>query len=373
MAGIDDGTTPGAGNGAEGMSPAPVTNVSPDTNTTSPPSQDAPAQSSGADDKGTETKEDLLSAVLKVVKPDPDADRVILPGQEPTPGSNEPQPDKADTEADASVELSEEPSKEELDRYHSRTRKRIDKLLDQRNQARQELGAARAEAEIASGLRGFLQHHDIQKEDFGVLLDLGVALRKGDFATFYQGVRPYMDLAEEALGIRVPDDLAQRVQQGHMTTEQARLYSQERMARQLAEGRASDAARYANQYAQQAQQVQARQHQEALQGAVQGAVTAWEARVRQSDPDYGHKQSAVKNMLWAVVQERGPPQSPEQAVEIASEAYKRANEMVSQLAPKLRSTSAVPSSVNRNNGATAEPKTLMEAALLGLSRSQRSA
>ena len=376
MAGIDGGTTPSADAPAPSetqvSTPAPVA-PSPSETSTPTPSSDATAQSSGADSKGTETKEDLLSAVLKVVKPDPDADRVILPGQEPTPGSKEPQPETAGTDANASEELSEDPSPEELARYHSRTRRRMDKLLEQRNSARAELENAKAEAQTAGELRRFLQANDIQKDDFGVLLDLGVALRKGDMATFYQGVKPYMDLAEEALGLRVPDDLAQRVHQGHMTTEQARLFAQERMARQLAEGRARDAAQRVDQSAQQAYQVQAQQAQQALQGAVQSAVTAWEARVRQSDPDYGHKQDAVKNLLWAVVQEKGPPQSPEQAVEIANEAYRRANDMVSRFSPRPRATSAVPSSVNRNNGATPEPKTLMEAAVLGLSRSHRNA
>src|SRR6478752_4430450 len=373
MDGIGDSTTPSAGTPAGNEPPAPVTPVSPEPSTTSSPTPDAPAQSSGAEDKGTETKEDLLSAVLKVVKPDPNADKVILPGQEPTPGSAEPQPDKADTEAGAGDELSDEPSKEELDRYHSRTRKRIDKLLEQRNSARVELQSARAEAQVSQGLRQFLSTNDIQKEDFAVLLDLGVALRRGDFTTFYQGVKPYVDLAEEALGLRLPDDVAQRVQQGHVTTEQALIFSRERLSRQMAENRAQQATYQADQTVRQAQQAQTQQQQAALQGAVQSAVSAWEARIRQTDADYGHKQDAVKNLLWAVVQERGPPQSPEQAVEIANEAYKRANDMVSRFAPKPRATAAVPSSVNRNNGAIAEPKTLMEAALVGLAKSHRSA
>jgi hypothetical protein len=348
---------------------APAPSAAPDISTTQP-SQDASAPPSSATQG--DTKEDLLSAVMKVVKTDPNADKVVLPGDTPAPDPTQsatPDQSAAPTED----ELSDDPSREEMERYHSRTRKRIDKLLEQRNAARQESEALKADAQVATGLRQYLQQNDIAKEDFSVLLDLGAALRKGDFRTFYEGVRPYVELAEEALGVRIPADLQQQVQQGQMTSEAARYFAQERMARQLAESNAQRASQYASQQAQVVQQAQSQQQMEALQASIKGAVAAWENTARQADPDYAHKQDAVKNMLWAVVNERGAPQSPEQAVEIAKEAYRRANDMVSRFAPKPRATAPSPSSVNRNSGATPEPKSLMEAAMLGLSKSRRSA
>lgn len=348
--------------------PAPDTtaatapSASPEPSSLSSDAQPAPA--SGAPEG--ESKESLLSAVMKVVKPSPDADKLKLPGNEDPPASDEPQPETADTQDAQGEDIPEDPSREELDRYHSRTRKRIEKLLEQRNHARAEVEALRGEAAVAQSVREYLQKNDIAKEDFAVLLDLGAALRRGDWQTFYAGVRPYMQVAEEALGLRLPADLQQRVQQGHLTTEAARQFSQERYARQMAEANAQRNAAY----------VQSREVQERVayaQTAIADAVTQWENQVRQSDPDYGLKQDAVKNLLWAVVREQGAPRSPEHAVEIAKEAYRRATDMTSRFAPKPRATAPVPSSIHRSTGAAAEPKSLMEAAMLGLQRSRRSA
>ena len=44
-----------------------------------------------------------------------------------------------------------------------------------------------------------------------------------------------------------------------------------------------------------------------------GTVTNWEAQVKQVDPDYGHKQDLMKDMLWAVIRETGP-QNPNHAL-----------------------------------------------------------
>lgn len=354
---IDSGNTP-AGN-----TPSDSTPVSPDT--PAPANSDvSTAPSSGA--KEGESKESLLSAVMKVVKTDPDADKVKLSDKEATPASDQPQSDTADEQSNQQEELPDDPTPEELGKYSHKSRKRVNQLLEQRRELREELQSLRGEAEVARSIQGYLQKNDIQREDFGVLLELGAALRRGDWQTFYAGVKPYMQVAEEALGVRLPPDLAQRVQQGHMTTETARHYSQERYARQLAEANAQRAT----------SQIQHTEHQqqvEAVQHSVKSAVENWEAQVRQQDPDYGIKQDAIKNIMWAVIREQGAPTSPEHAVAIANESYRRANDIASRMAPKPRATSAVPSSIHRSTGAVAEPKSMMEAALLGLSRTRRTA
>jgi hypothetical protein len=251
-------------------------------------------------------------------------------------------------------------------RYSSKTRDRIKLLLRQRNDASQEAEGLRAEADLARGVRQYLQEVDIGKEDFSLLLDLGAALRRGDFKSFYAGVKPYVDLAEEALGIQLPPDVAKYVQEGHMTTEAARRYAQERLNRQMAE---SQAQRTRATHEQQTTQRQ----QEELGNLVRDTVTQWENEVRKVDPDYGHKQDLMKDMLWSVVREMGTPQNPQHAIQIANEAYRRVNTQVARLRPAPRPTQVSPSSVHRATGVTPEPKSLMEAAMVGLERSRRSA
>jgi hypothetical protein len=46
--------------------------------------------------------------------------------------------------------------------------------------------------------------------------DVGNAQR--DFRKFYEGIKPYVRLAEEYLGVQLPPDLFAMVQQGQMTT-----------------------------------------------------------------------------------------------------------------------------------------------------------
>jgi hypothetical protein len=343
--------------------PVSESSASPETPAPTPTSDDKAASPSGAQG---ESKESLLEAVMKVVKPTEDADKLKLPGDEAAPASDKPQLEAAGDDAPQEEELSDDPSPEEMGRYHSRTRKRIGKLLDERNALREQNQSLAAEAEVARGVRAYLQSNNISKEDFSILLDLGASLSRGDFDTFLAGIEPYQRLAEEATGRRLPQDLAQRVQQGHMTTDAARQFSRERSARQLAETNA-ERTRYVMENTQQEQRIAATQH------AITNAVSGWEAQVRQHDPDYGMKQDAVKNLLWSVVREQGAPQSPEHAVAIANEAYRRANEMASRMAPKPRATAPVPSSIHRSTGATAEPKSFMEAAMLGLQRGRRTA
>ena len=250
-----------------------------------------------------------------------------------------------------------------MDAYSPRTRKRIDKFREEIKGLRSQIGPLEAQAKTTQELQSFLKQADIAKDDFGLVLDLAAAMRRGDFRTFLEGVAPYVQLAQESLGIQLPADLQKAVQSGHMTADAARYVAQERSARQLAESRLTRTTQEASQ----------RDHMEAVrsfQASVAGAVTDWEKGVRRSDPDYARKEPVVRDLLHAVVQERGPPRSPQEAVAIANLAYERANAVVSRFIPNPRATHQVPSSLNRVNGARAEPKSLKEAIHFAIERSR---
>ena len=88
---------------------------------------------------------------------------------------------------------------------------------------------------MAVKVTNYLRQHDIGQDDFLFGLELMAAMRRGDFAKFYEGVQPYMKLCEEYLGISLPPDLQQQVNQGHMTTQAAAMYSRERMDKAMAQ------------------------------------------------------------------------------------------------------------------------------------------
>jgi hypothetical protein len=334
---------------AEHSSPAETIETPESPRTPEPDVIASPSEAKG------ETKETLLEAVLKAVQPKDDEK---TPADETSPSSEDsaPSPDTGQAGEQKGHDLSKDPSSEELAGYKKNTRDRILQLIDQRN-------SFRAEADVTRTLREFLVVNDIAREDFQLTLDLAAAMRRGDFRTFLEGVGPYVQLATQALGISLPPDLHQEVQAGRLPLHAAAQMSRDRYSRALAE-----------QHSQRATQIVTSQQQGAAQanlaGSIERGVTEWENGIRQSDPDYGRKEETVKNFLWAVVQERGVPNSPEMAIAIAREAYDRANTTFRQLAPAPRATRAVPSSVNRSApaGARPEPKSLMEAAMLGLER-----
>lgn len=321
---------------------------------------DVTASPSEAASKG-ESKETLLEAVMKAVKPDDEKGDDGSAEKSPTSESADKSGSEASKKEDEKPDLSKDPTPEELAALKEGTRQRFERLLGERNHFR-------AEAQVTQVLRDFLVSNDIAREDFQLTLDLAAAMRRGDFRAFLEGVGPYVQLATQALGITLPGDLDNEVRSGRMTFDVAANVSRERYARMLSDQRATRATQImTDQSTVQTQQRNAQQ--------IEQTVAAWENSIRQSDPDYAQKEETVRNFLWAVVQEQGPPRSPEHAVEIAKEAYNRANNTFRRFAPAPRATRAVPSSTNRSAapGARPEPTTLMEAAMLGLERAQRRA
>jgi hypothetical protein len=304
-----------------------------------------------------ETKETLLEAVMKAVKPADDDEKPSKEASPPSEGAESPGSEPKEGERKG-PDLSKDPSPEELAGYKKDTRERIQQLLTERN-------GLKAEAQVTQTLRDFLVVNDIAKEDFQLTLDLAAAMRRGDFKGFLDGIGPYVQLATQALGITLPNDLQGEVAAGRMGFDAAAQISRERYSRALAEQRATRATAVMT-----SQQTYTQQTQ--LAQSIEQTVASWEAGIRQTDPDYGRKEATVKNFLWAVVQERGAPHTAEQAVEIAREAYNRANETLRQFSPPPRPTRAVPSSINRSAapGTRSEPKSMMEAAQMGLERAQ---
>lgn len=250
-----------------------------------------------------------------------------------------------------------------MDGYHWRTRKRVAQLMASNEDLKRQMEPLRSQADTTTQLQNFLKQSDIAKEDFGLVLDLAAAMRRGDFQSFLQGVMPYVQLAQESLGITLPPDLAQAVRQGHMSQDAAKYVAQERTARQLAETKFNRV----NGEVTTRNQTEARQQ---FQTSVAQTVAGWEQEVKKSDPDYARKEPLIRDLLHAVVQERGPPRSPQEAVDIARLAYERANAITSRFNPQPRPTRQVPSSINRINGARPEPTSLKEAVHMALERSR---
>lgn len=352
---------------------APETAAPPVDTTTNQPAVtpqstgETPAPSPSAKPEEGESRESLLKAVQQAVpelrssqQKEGEADGVSPAPAPKSDATAQQQPPKTEEE------LSDEVTADELARYHPSAKRRVDKLIEQRRELRAEVDRLKPlepNAKAAESVQKYLRDNDISRDDFLLTLELAAAMRRGDFQAFYQGMRPYMDLAEQYLGIQLPQDLQQQVRQGQMTPQAAALYSRERMDRALAQ---SQQQRTTQRFEQQTQATAQTQ----LSNAVRDTVNAWEQQIIQSDPDYGAKKAAVQDTMWAVVREKGSPQSPDHAVEIAKEAYRRVNERFRSWTPPRRPTSRTPSSTGRTNGAAPDPKNLKEAVLQAMDRAR---
>jgi len=341
------------------IAPDPV--AAPDTSG----DQTAPSPSATPEPPQGDTRSELLSAVQQAVpelrtSQDGEAGQGGVspaPAKEADPSAPPPSPDQ----------LPDDPTAEELARYHPSAKARVDKLIAQRRELKGEVERLRGvepQAQAAASVQKYLADNDISRDDFLLPLELASAMRRGDFEAFYTGVKPYVQLAEEYLGIALPADLQAAVQQGQMTTQAAARFSRERMDRGLAQSRNMRTQQIYTEQTQTAQQQQVASH-------IFNTVQAWEAQKQRTDPDYAVKEPLLRDVIGSVINEKGRPQSAEQAVELANEAYRRAGMHAQKLAAQRRApTSRVPSSTGRSNGAAPEPKSLREAVVQAMERAR---
>jgi hypothetical protein len=204
----------------------------------------------------------------------------------------------------------------------------------------------------------------MENDDINLLLDAGAALRRGDFKGFLDRALPYIQVAQQAVGEVLPVDLQTQVDDGTIPYETARELGMHRIntARLQTE---------AHTYRQDATLTAQRQ----LAEQTYAAVADWEAQTKARDPDWALKQDVVERFSASLVMSRGRPVSPQQAVAMAQEAYEEANRVLGRVRPQPTATRLQPSSgvhhANGNGSAAPEPRTLMEAAILGLQRGQQ--
>lgn len=332
------------------------------------PLKEGDASTSSAEDTGAEP-ESLLDAVADSVDLEFEADSDLdvekeLANSQDDEESPDPQNDgsvqgtdgisqdtKAQEQGEEGVEdLPDEPDQAELDSYKPKTKRRIEKLLNERNELRQE------KANYAPFVKA-MTNHDLNQEDVALLLGAGAALRRGDYEAFLAGVAPYIEQAQMMVGDVLPQDLQEQVAQGYVSPT---------VARELTQRRANDLHTQAENERRQVRQQEADVQQHASN--VQRGISDWEATIRQRDPDYSQKQEAVMRYAQAIIQEQGHPRSVDEAVEYADRAYQEVNRLTRRVSPQRRPTRPTPNGNLSSNayGAKGQPSTLMEAALQGL-------
>jgi len=344
-------------------SPAPETTTDPKPSSGTD-TQDAP--SSG--DTPLSDRDGLLEAVRAVVKvqetpalpSQTEGDGAATQGTDTDTAGTRPGETGTQT-SDAAQQPGADPTEAELRKLRPETRRRFEQLLAQRDEARTTLNALSPEIEQHRQLQGYLRQHQLAPDDVNMLLGVGASLRRGDYQAFLNGVMPYVLSAQEAIGVRLAPDMQRQVDEGLITEETAREVTRTRFRANQSEERlrAETTSR--------AQEDQGR----ALE-AVRMAVTNWENDIRTRDPDYSLKANAVRRFSQALLQEKGAPTTPDQAVALVQEAYREATDEIARLRPPPRPTRPAPPGINgTSHGAAPEPTNMKDAVLLAMSNMRR--
>jgi len=331
------------------------------------PGTDAPPSPPSGDSRQSD-RDGLLAVVQSAIdksKPAPTDGAAETPIGDQAAAPGTPEPPRADAHPPAPDDPNApDPTEAQLKQLRPETRKRFERLMAQRNEARLALEAVQPEINQHRQFQNTLQQAQLAPDDVNQLLFIGAALRKQDYKGFLDGVTPYVMAAQEALGLRIAPDIQRQVDDGLVSEDAARELTRTRHRLAQAEASLRDTTRQ--------NEVQT---QNSNLNEIRSRVTNWETRIRSRDPDYAHKADTVRRFSQALLQERGTPATPEQAEALVQAAYDEANRTLIALRPAPRPTRPSPSSVHVATGGAAlngqQPNTLKEAVLMALQKSQR--
>jgi hypothetical protein len=316
-----------------------------------------------AAEPGKTAKETVLDAVLKVIPADTETDALVeskaapdaTTPEEGTTETDTEEDDEAEPPADASTPMIRKKINKLLKKYHTQKKELYE--------ASQELQALRPQAEIGGQMQTFARENDLSAQDRANLMQIGSFVRAGNYKAFYEAVAPIVRRAQEYLGIALPKEARDAVQQGRMSEASAREYVRLQMDKQLTETSLN-----------QQRQIAANQALQSTQDYVQRTVSALEAQFAASDPDYSKKSAFVLQTAKAKLHDRGGTISNvQEALAITREAYDEVNATLRKMQPGVRATSRQPNGNGQTRSARPEPANPYEAALQGLERARNGA
>ena len=289
--------------------------------------QEAPTSSADS-----ETEEDLLSVVQSAMESE--------------------EPEEAESQSEEEIEGEDDGDAEPLEASNDVENDNVSEKAPVPYKRFQEVIAEKNEfkegAEQFTKITNYLSQNNINAEEASTGLQI-MALMKNDPARALEALTPFVNTLRQMTGEVLPDDIRTKVDDGYMDEDTGRELSRAR-------AEADNQKRINDSMVAQQTNVQTAQHKEHLART----VTAWEDKARQNDPDYDLKQDEIDDRVRVLVSERGSPNTEEDAISMANEAY----ESVNQRYKARRGTKrAMRTASGGKLGGTpvAEPKSLLEA------------
>lgn len=307
------------------------------------------AQSSGADNEDAKQSEpeNLLDVVKSAVEPKAEAGEASSTSEAGTEEVAEASPEEGEAEADpadADVPFHKHPRWQEM---------------------KAERDAYKADADRFQQITSFMAENRLTDAEVSEGFAVMAALKSGspnDLQAAYDWFASNTQRLAESLGHALPADIQAKVAEGYMDEEIAQELAKERAKAALLAQQAQQQ-QEASEQAQQAQQLQA------LQADMVTAVQTWEEGIRAKDPDYATKKAVlVEDQVRAIVQRRGgiPPQSRDDAIALANQAYAEVNERIRAFVPKPKPVTPPPAGLSAR--ATTAPASFREAIFAAVNR-----
>tara|TARA_B100000963_G_scaffold360543_1_gene391808 strand:+ start:286 stop:1290 length:1005 start_codon:yes stop_codon:yes gene_type:complete len=279
-----------------------------DPSTTSENQDEKKSESSSVE---RETEEDLLAVVEKAMNPPKEAeshseDEVKDGEQEEQQVETQAETLSEATEKDESPDEAEEEENAKLP-FHNHPR--FKQVIKERKEAKEQLELARKDQDEYKKITSYLEANNLTADEAAQGFQI-MAMMKSSPTEAIKALTPYMNSLQEATGQTLSDDIREKVDQGYMD---------EDIGKELSMARAENERLKKLNESQSQQQDLAKQRQNIDQLA--NAVTEWENKIAQTDPDYSRIEKEVNDRVRVKVLEAGRPETQEQALKIAQEAY----------------------------------------------------
>jgi hypothetical protein len=301
---------------------------------------DAEAQSSGAKDATETTLLDVIAAAVAPKKEE---------GDGPASSDGEGSQDVADVDTAAG----DKPNATDDSNVPFHKHPRWQEKLAKERELTQQVEQYRSGHEQYEQIQRFMTVNQLSPEEVVQGYQI-MALMRRDPAKALEMLTPHLQALELVTGRKLPDDLQQRVDDGVDSPETARETANLRMQ-----------AERDRREAEHRQRVDQQRQQQSTVQTIQSAVTAVEAELKGSDPDYARKQSFIADRVRALIAERKPKTDME-ATAILRDAHAEVSRQLGGLVQKKTVTTTT-SSAAATTGRT-EPKTLLEAVRLAASK-----
>lgn len=264
-------------------------------------------------------------------------------------------------------------TEEELNSYHPKTQRRVKQLLGRAKAAEEQYSAAKPVVERMARIDNFVKQNNLSETEMNAMYTAAAQVKTAGLSSeeFMSGVKimevmrndparafellsPIYRQLEAIVGVQLPPDLAQQVQEGKVTQEVAQELSRSRADRAIAAARQTESAN-------REEESQIQSQRAALGDSVATAVTNFENNWKSRDADY-HLKSTLWNEKMQLRMGKGwLPASAEEAIKVADECKKEVDEYLKKLRPTRQAITPPPSDVGTSTGSKPAPATFLDA------------